>query len=94
MRGFRQPFRTPVIRTLVGVSFVALAILFPNLDEVMSVLGVVAGLLIAVILPIGFYLSILGDEVSSVEKCLCAFAIVVSSVLAVGSLSCTVVGFS
>ena len=72
----------------------ALAIMFPNLDDVMSVLGVVAGLLIAVILPICFYLSILGDEVSSSQRHLCVFIIAFSSVLAIGSLACTFAGFS
>ncbi len=79
---------------MIGASFVALAIAFPNLDEVMSILGVVAGLLIAVILPICFYLSILADEVSSRERYLCLFIILFSSVLAVGSLTCTFLGFS
>ena len=84
----------PAIRAVIGICFVALAILFPNFHQVMSMLGIVAGLMIAMILPTYFYLSIMKDQVSAVERFLCVCTIVFSGVLAVGALAFTLAGFS
>ena len=84
----------PAIRAAIGIVFVALAVLFPNLDSVMAVLGVVDGLMIAVILPSYFYLSIMKDEVSLIERVFCIFAMVFSAILAVGCLTATFMGLS
>ncbi len=83
---------TPTIRTAIGISFVALAVLFPNFHEVMSVLGIIAGLMIAVILPAYFYLAIMKDQVSAMERFFCICAIVLSGVLAAGGLASTFAG--
>ena len=57
-------------------------------------LGIVAGLMIAMILPTYFYLSIMKDQVSADESLLCVCRIVFSGVLAVGALAFTLAGFS
>ena len=85
----KQKYLTPTLRTLIGATFVGLAICLPSLDKAISLMGVVAGLLIAVVLPITFYLSILRSKTTTVEKGSCVSVIIVSAALAVLSLRAT-----
>ncbi|QIW98511.1 hypothetical protein AMS68_004029 [Peltaster fructicola] len=67
------------------VIFVILAILVPDFDRIMSLLGAVACFTICIILPAAFHLKLFGKELSRWEKARDWTLIVVSSILALVS---------
>lgn len=71
------------IRIFVLIIFVIIAIVFPAFDSIMAFMGSTLCFTICVILPILFYLKIFGDKVSTKERILCNFLVLVCSVLAV-----------
>ncbi|KAF2766693.1 vacuolar amino acid transporter-like protein 1 [Teratosphaeria nubilosa] len=74
-----------VIRVVITTLFVLLAILIPEFDTIMSLLGAVACFTICIILPCAFHLKLFGKELSATRRALDWALIVVSSVLAVVS---------
>ncbi|KAH8683031.1 transmembrane amino acid transporter protein-domain-containing protein [Tricladium varicosporioides] len=70
------------IRVLVIVFFVVVSILFPAFDSIMAFMGSTLCFTICIILPLMFYLRIFGKEVSTSERLLDYFLIVVCSILA------------
>ncbi|KAK5119931.1 hypothetical protein LTR85_007007 [Meristemomyces frigidus] len=75
------------VRILCIVIFVVLAILIPQFDTIMSLLGAVACFTICIILPCAFHLKLFGKELTFRQKALDWTLIVVSTVLAVVSTS-------
>lgn len=73
------------VRLLCTVIFVILAILIPQFDTIMSLLGAVACFTICIILPCAFHLKLFGAELSRANKALDWTLIVVSTVLALVS---------
>ncbi|KAI5364994.1 Putative amino acid transporter, transmembrane domain-containing protein [Septoria linicola] len=73
------------VRVLCVISFVLLAILIPQFDTIMSLLGAVACFTICLILPCAFHLKLFGNELSKRQKTVDWVLIVVSTVLAVVS---------
>ncbi|KXT03426.1 hypothetical protein AC578_1552 [Pseudocercospora eumusae] len=73
------------VRILCTIVFVLLAILIPEFDTIMSLLGAVACFTICLILPCAFHLKLFGKELTYRQKCLDWCLIVASSVLAVVS---------
>jgi len=69
-------------RALVVVIFVIIAIIFPAFDSIMAFMGSTLCFTICVILPILFYLKIFGKEVSTRERILDYFLVIVCSFLA------------
>lgn len=70
----------PVICNLL---FVVLAILVPDFDRIMALMGSAMCFTICVILPLAFYLKIFQGKVSMGEKMIAYFLIFVSSIMAV-----------
>ena len=73
------------VRILCVVAFVVLAILVPDFDRIMSLMGAVACFTICIMLPAAFHLKLFGDKLSKMEKTRDWVLIVVSGVLAVVS---------
>ncbi|KAK5134824.1 hypothetical protein LTR08_006056 [Meristemomyces frigidus] len=73
------------VRILCTVIFVILAILIPQFDTIMSLLGSVACFTICIILPCAFHLKLFGKELTRAHRMLDWTLIVVSSVFAVVS---------
>lgn len=67
------------------IVFVLLAILIPQFDTIMSLLGAVACFTICLILPCAFHLKLFGKELTKGQRALDWALIVVSSILAVVS---------
>ncbi|KAL9576704.1 MAG: hypothetical protein Q9212_006881 [Teloschistes hypoglaucus] len=72
-----------LVRIVVTVVILIIGIFVPSFDTVMSLMGSVLGFSICIILPLAFYLKIFGHEMSTKEKILDWFMMVVSAVLAV-----------
>lgn len=66
-----------------NVLFVILAILVPDFDRIMALMGSAMCFSICVILPLAFYLKIFQGKVSMGEKMIAYFLIFVSSIMAV-----------
>lgn len=73
------------LRILVTITFVAIAIVCPSFDRIMTLLGSVACFSICIILPLAFHLKLFGHELGSVEKTMNWVLIVVSTIMAVVS---------
>ncbi|KAK4501970.1 hypothetical protein PRZ48_007780 [Zasmidium cellare] len=73
------------VRIVCVIVFVLLAILIPQFDTIMSLLGAVACFTICLILPCAFHLKLFGKELTRWQKGVDWGLIVVSSVLAVVS---------
>lgn len=73
------------VRIFCVVIFVLLAILIPQFDTIMSLLGAVACFTICLILPCAFHLKLFGKELSYRHKVVDWMLIVVSTILAVVS---------
>ncbi|KAL1584447.1 hypothetical protein WHR41_06380 [Cladosporium halotolerans] len=73
------------VRIACTIAFVGLAILVPDFDRIMSLLGAVACFTICIILPAAFHLKLFGDQLSSWEKGRDWVLIIVSTFLAVVS---------
>lgn len=72
-----------LVRIVVTVVILIIGIFVPSFDTVMSLMGSVFCFSICIILPLTFYLKIFGHEMSTKEKILDWFMIVVSVILAV-----------
>ena len=72
-----------LIRIGVNASFVALAILFPDFEKIIGILGASICFLVCIILPCLFYLRLAGPSISTTERLASQFAIVVSIFLSV-----------
>lgn len=81
--GFNRGILKATVRILLIVVFVILAILVPDFDRIMSLLGSVACFSICIILPLAFHLKIFGKEISGAERAMNWALIVLSTVLAV-----------
>lgn len=67
------------------VVFVVLAILVPDFDRIMTLLGSVACFTICIILPLLFHVKLFADKLSKKEKVLNWIIIILSSIMAVTS---------
>jgi vesicular inhibitory amino acid transporter len=56
------------IRVGVNAIFVSLAILFPEFDKIIGVLGASICFLVCIILPVSFYMKLCKDQISLVER--------------------------
>ncbi|RLV92798.1 Vacuolar amino acid transporter 1 [Spathaspora sp. JA1] len=72
-----------VIRVGVNAVFVILAILFPEFDKIIGMLGASICFIICIILPCTFYLKLCGGKIAGVERAILCLTIIVSSILAV-----------
>lgn len=59
-----------LIRLLVTSMLVAIAVLVPDFDKVIGIMGSALCCTISVILPLLFHIRLCGDEMSSLETCL------------------------
>lgn len=83
LSGLNRGLLKGLIRVLITVVFVVFAILVPDFDRIMSLLGSVACFSICIILPLAFHLKIFGKEIPRSERWANWALIVISSVLAV-----------
>lgn len=83
MSGFTRGILKATIRIAMTILFVIFAILVPDFDRIMSLLGSVACFSICIILPLAFHLKIFGKEIPRTEKIMNWALIVISTVLAV-----------
>ncbi|KAK6465997.1 transmembrane amino acid transporter protein-domain-containing protein [Scheffersomyces coipomensis] len=72
-----------LIRIFVNATFVILAILFPEFDRIIGILGASICFIICIILPCLFYLKLCGSKVGGFEKFIVNFTVLISTVLAV-----------
>ena len=73
------------VRILCVVTFVILAILVPDFDRIMSLMGAVACFTICIMLPAAFHLKLFGDSLTKTEKIRDWTLVIVSGSLAVVS---------
>lgn len=83
--GFNRGILKATIRIVITIVFVIFAILVPDFDRIMSLLGAVACFSICIILPLAFHLKIFGNDISRTERILNWVLIVISTILAVVS---------
>jgi vesicular inhibitory amino acid transporter len=69
------------VRIACVIAFVVLAILVPDFDRIMSLMGAVACFTICIMLPAAFHLKLFGDQLSKWEKSRDWALIVVSGIL-------------
>jgi len=85
MSGMNRGFFKFFLRIMVTVVFVAIAIVFPSFDRIMTLLGSVAGFTVCIILPIAFHLKLFWKELGSKEKLLNWVIMIISIVMAIVS---------
>ncbi|RMY44773.1 hypothetical protein D0863_16163 [Hortaea werneckii] len=85
LSGYTRGILKVVLRIGITILFVILAILVPQFDTIMSLLGAVACFTICIILPCAFHLKLFGHEIPRAQKALDWGLIVVSTALAVVS---------
>ena len=85
LSGLTRGIMKVTLRILIIIVFVVLAILIPQFDTIMSLLGAVACFTICIILPCAFHLKLFGPELSKRHKTLDWSLIIVSSVFALVS---------
>ena len=68
---------------LVLAVIVSIAIVFPDFDSIMALMGSGLCFTICVVFPVAFYLRIFGKEISLQERILDWFLVIVCSILAV-----------
>ncbi|GAB1743176.1 hypothetical protein NU219Hw_g9032t1 [Hortaea werneckii] len=85
LSGYTRGILKIVLRIGITILFVILAILVPQFDTIMSLLGAVACFTICIILPCAFHLKLFGHEIPRAQKALDWGLIVVSTALAVVS---------
>lgn len=83
MSGWNRGLLKAAIRIVITMVFVVFAILVPDFDRIMSLLGSVACFSICIILPLAFHLKIFGDKISKKEKITNWVLMIFSTVLAV-----------
>ncbi|KAI7678640.1 vacuolar amino acid transporter-like protein 1 [Hortaea werneckii] len=85
LSGYTRGILKVVLRIGITILFVILAILVPQFDTIMSLLGAVACFTICIILPCAFHLKLFGHEIPRAQKILDWGLIIVSTALAVVS---------
>ncbi|KAF7846448.1 hypothetical protein BT93_L4357 [Corymbia citriodora subsp. variegata] len=85
LSGWSRGLLMATIRIVITIVFVVFAILVPEFDRIMSLLGSVACFSICIILPLAFHLKLFGGEISRLERAGNWALIVISTVLAVVS---------
>jgi len=85
LSGLTRGILKVALRLLMTVLFVLLAILFPQFDTIMSLVGSVACFTICIILPCAFHLKLFGKETSRRSQVVDWCLIVVSTALALVS---------
>ena len=71
------------IRVGILALTVAIAILFPDFDTIMALMGSCLCFTICVILPVAFYLKTFAKEVKARERILCWILMILCSIMAV-----------
>jgi solute carrier family 32 (vesicular inhibitory amino acid transporter) len=72
-----------LIRVLVVLLIVVIAIVFPDFDSIMALMGSALCFTICIILPVAFYLKIFGKDVSLKERIFDWFLIISCSIMAI-----------
>jgi vesicular inhibitory amino acid transporter len=85
MSGFNRGLLKIGIRVFTCMIFVAIAIVFPSFDRIMTLLGSVCCFMICIILPLAFHLKLFGSEIGRTEWWANWVLIVVCSIMAVVS---------
>nr|OQO18046.1 hypothetical protein B0A51_15099 [Rachicladosporium sp. CCFEE 5018] len=85
LSGLSRAIAKIALRIICIIVFVILAVLVPDFDRIMSLLGAVACFTICIILPVAFHLKLFGNELSKWEKARDWSLIVVSSMMAIVS---------
>jgi len=88
MSGMTRGILKATVRILMIIVFVICAILVPDFDRIMSLLGSVACFSICIILPLAFHLKIFGKEIPRSERIVNWILIVVSSIMAIVGTVC------
>jgi vesicular inhibitory amino acid transporter len=70
------------IRVATTIVFVAIAMVFPAFDRIMTLLGAVCCFSICIVLPVAFHLRLFGPELSYLEKTANWVLLVISSIMA------------
>jgi solute carrier family 32 (vesicular inhibitory amino acid transporter) len=68
MSAFTRGIFKILIRILVVVLIVVIAIVFPDFDSIMALMGSALCFTICIILPIAFYLKIFGEDIPLKER--------------------------
>lgn len=76
-------FARVLVRIGVNATFVILAILFPEFDRIIGILGALICFMICIILPCLFYLKLCKDSIGIIEKLFIKLAITISFILAI-----------
>ena len=71
------------IRVGVNAVFVLLAILFPEFDKIIGILGASICFVICIVLPCLFYLKLCSSKMGALERVLIQFVVFFTSILAV-----------
>ncbi|CAH2355861.1 vacuolar amino acid transporter 1 [[Candida] railenensis] len=79
-----------LVRVFVNAVFVILAILFPELEKVIGMLGASICFIVCIIFPCLFYLKLCKENVSAFERFIIRLTIFVSAVLAVSATYATI----
>lgn len=69
-------------RVAVNLLFVGLAILFPEFERIIGIMGASVCFVVCIILPCLFYVRLCGTTASKLELVICKFAVFVSTLLA------------
>jgi vesicular inhibitory amino acid transporter len=85
LSGFTRGILKFTVRITCTIVFVILAILVPDFDRIMSLIGSVACFTICIILPCGFHLKLFGKELAGWQKAVDWVLIVVCTLLALVS---------
>lgn len=91
LSGFTRGILKITVRITCTIVFVILAILVPDFDRIMSLLGAVACFTICIILPCGFHLKLFGKELKRWQRAVDWGLIVVSGIMALVSTAFNVI---
>ncbi|PVH17839.1 uncharacterized protein CXQ87_000738 [Candidozyma duobushaemuli] len=80
-----------LVRVGVNVAFVFLAILVPEFDKIVGVMGSSICFLVCIILPCSFYMRLCKNNIRAAERAFVTFVIICSSILAVACTYFTIV---
>ncbi len=80
-KNYFKTFLDIFIKLFVNFLFIFLAILFPDFEKIIALLGSSICFLICMILPLSFYLKIYHGQISKIETIFCYVLIVISVIL-------------
>jgi solute carrier family 32 (vesicular inhibitory amino acid transporter) len=83
MSPFTRGILKILIRVLVILLIVVVAIVFPDFDSIMALMGSTLCFTICIILPVAFYLKIFGNEIPLKERVIDWILIVSCSIMAI-----------